>query len=377
MLIRNANIWQHRKQRATNIQCSAHETHWNSFLMWWHNLCYASINGTQKGPFKEQVCKEFPGRKTNCLTFRKEIRALKWRTSTASKTSYHWGRQIEPQQIFPSVAFTLQDADYCPSWWWFGTQLPEVCIPTTLGHHLHSCMLQETFLYQLWVLLLQSVSIKHHLLSSRKKSPVDCFLHSRDPASSCLAQPPLSSYPHSPIYLGYHRCRTCLLQILLLIESFQAECSTPFPLSTFLSREQGQAAREPPKIYPSRGGNLHISREEKPLQRGLTFIYLFRRKAALCGCVHACVCQDNRKKAIGGVLPGNSRPSALVQSSFSSSFVLRGMYLRAAIRLRWRKSESPCSVLCLGEEAWGREPAQALWLQRSLHSRPIKVGKKP
>lgn len=171
--------------------------------MWWDNLCYSSINGAQRGAFKEQLCKEFPGRKTNCLTFRKEMRALKRRTSTSSKIAYHQQRQTEPQQISPLVAFTLQDADFCPSWWVFRMQFPEVSITTTWGHHLQSpsrCMLQEIFLYQLQVhdLPLQSVSIKHHHLSSSKKFNCRLLFGSGDPTSPCLAQPPLSSHLHSP-----------------------------------------------------------------------------------------------------------------------------------------------------------------------------------
>lgn len=79
------------------------------------------------------------------------------------------------------------------------------------------------------------------------------------------------------------------MQILFLIEIFQPQRSTPPPRSTSLSRKQGQAAREPPKVYLSRGGSLHSSKEEKPLQRGLAFIYFSRRKAALLW-VCACMC---------------------------------------------------------------------------------------
>jgi len=45
---------------------------------------------------------------------------------------------MEPQQISPSVAFTLQDADSCPSWCGCSAQLPEASITTSLGHHLQT-----------------------------------------------------------------------------------------------------------------------------------------------------------------------------------------------------------------------------------------------
>ena len=159
-------------------------------------------------------------------------------------------------------------------------------ITTTLGHHLQSpgsCMLQETFLYQLQDhdLPLQSVSIKHHLLSSSKKSPVDCFLLPETlppPALLNLLFPPTLTLPH----------------ILAIRNAESAYCR-----SYSLSKSFNHSAAHHPLVRPSSAesrARQHVShqrfthQEEKPLQRGLAFIYFSRRKAALGGCVRACVC---------------------------------------------------------------------------------------
>lgn len=159
--------------------------------MWWDNLCYSNINGTQRGPFEEQICKEFPVRKTNCLTFRKEMRALKRRTSTSSKISYHQRDKWSLSKSllwWPSPCRMLTDS--CSSWWAFSTLLPEVSITTTLGHHLHASWdlpvptpspwpSTTAYLYQASPSEIKQ-KVTHRLLFS-----------SGDPTSLCLLQPPL------------------------------------------------------------------------------------------------------------------------------------------------------------------------------------------
>lgn len=111
------------------------------------------------------------------------MRALKRRTATSSKISYHQGDKWSLSKSLlwwpsPCRMLTLVPPDEdlahsflkCPSPQPWGT----------------ICMLHETFLHPLRVhdLSLQSVSIKHHLLSSSKKSPTDCFSLQETPLHS-------------------------------------------------------------------------------------------------------------------------------------------------------------------------------------------------
>lgn len=124
-------------------------------------------------------------------------------------------------------------------------------ITTTLGHHLQSpghCMLQETFLYQLRVhdLLLQPVSIKHQLLSSSKKPPVDCFLVPETPLPPALLNllfPSTLTLPHTSAITNaesaYHR-------------------------SYFLSKSFNHSAAHYPLVQPSSAesrARQHVSRQ--------------------------------------------------------------------------------------------------------------------
>lgn len=88
--------------------------------------------------------------------------------------------------------------------------------------------------------------------------------------------------PHCPTYLRHCRCRPCSVQIPF--PTLQCPKRGAAHVTPSLSLPQGQAARNPPKTNPSRGGNLHSP--EKPqrttpaLQRGPAFIYFSRREAA-------------------------------------------------------------------------------------------------
>lgn len=115
----------------------------------------------------------------------------------------------------------------------------------------------------------------------------------------CRSYSLLKSFSHSA---GHHP----------LVQPSSAE--RPGPGSMRAITDLPITRRKPPQL-----------RSRKTSRRGLAFIYFSRRKAALCGCGRVCVCQDNRKKDIGVELPGNSWPSARVESSFSLSFVLRGI----------------------------------------------------
>lgn len=130
--------------------------------------------------------------------------------------------------------------------------------------------------------------------------------------------------PHCPTYLRHSRCRPCSVQI-------------PFP--TLQCPKHG-AVHVTPSPQPSSGpGSMRPAKDRpvtrrKPAQPRKTpakhpssaeraCIYLFFQERSCPGC--ACLCQDNRKNDAVAELPGNSRPSARVESSFSSSFVLKGM----------------------------------------------------
>lgn len=207
--------------------------------MWWDNLCNSNIKGTQRGPFEEKLCKEFPGRKTNCLTFRKEMRALKRRTSTSSKISYHRGDKWSLSKSLlwwpsPCRMLTLVPPDEdlahsflkCPSPQPWGT----------------ICMLHETFLSPLQVhdLPLQPVSIQHRQL---KQKVTHCY-SVQETLLSPLLQPPLCS--HTLSHLSWPSQRQNLFIADLILDGNLPSTSSP-PCSAFPSREQGQAARELPK----------------------------------------------------------------------------------------------------------------------------------
>lgn len=190
------------------------------------------------------------------------------------------------------MAFTLQDAGSCPSWWWFGTQLPEVCITTTLGHHLHSpgsCMLQETFLYQLGVLdlLLQFVSTKHHLLSS-SKSPVDCSLGSGDPASSCLAQPPLSSHPHSHIS-WLSQMQNLLIVDLTPYRKLSTTAQHTIPSLNLPQQRAGPGSTWATQDLPiTRRKPAQLQRRETSAERPCIYLFVEEESRSLWVC--ACMC---------------------------------------------------------------------------------------
>lgn len=137
-----------------------------------------------------------------------------------------------------------------------------------------------------------------------------------------------------PAYLRHckHRSAYCRSHFLLRPSKRSTAQHTPPHRSAFLAKPRPGAVWAA-KADPSRRGNLHSFNKKKkkatPKQQqqknptNLLHLFIFPGGKLLS--VYVCVCQDNRKKDSAVELPGNSQPSACMESSFSFSFVPKGM----------------------------------------------------
>lgn len=246
-------------------------------------------------------------------------------------------------------------------------------ITATLGT---TCMLHETFLYPLQVhdLPLESVSYQASPSELEQKITHRLLFGSGEPPSLCLLQPPLCSHPPSPTYLGHHKGRICSLQTLFFMEIFQPQPSGSSPRSAFLSREQHVSC---PRFVHHQEEAHTAPRRNKPLQRGLAFIYFSRRKAALGGCVRACVRVFVSGQWEKGQWSGAARKHSAICPCRKQFFLSFCMERNVAESRHPPVLGGNLSDFALpGRGSVGEGASAVPVVKRSLHSRPIKAGKK-